>query len=408
MIKSVANFLKSFENVRRTSSKGDTCSSASRFSEALFTEKMGASYTNIPAAGISEEAWIDSIFTAHNALRLQTDCSGVYISLILDISKVKWYLSLQRKLSQIIPEEAKRPTIYLSMVTQPDEPKLAAKGLLLQSSPSSATQSIEFFPHNKSADDCCVAILGGMGPVSDAELLCGICELIALQKKHQAPRKHTVIRLLSAPPPRKVWDIAWRSLPYLSSLMSFFRDVGQAPIFLASNTSHVYFPYFRALAGTGLQNLTTAVVRDCSEHNGQEIKDKDKRSLPESPSCVLIIGTSLAASYRLYEQCLEAVGVPSVSLTLAEQQLVQSNIDKVKSGVLLDNGEQLFNIIKSAIIAYNSRVPQGGHLITVILLGCTELPLALGRKVEIIAHETGARIVNSEEVFRDEIYRHVV
>jgi aspartate/glutamate racemase len=153
------------------------------------------------------------------------------------------------------------------------------------------------------------------------------------------------------------------------------------PLYLASNTAHVNFALLQWIAGDNLQNLV--------------IKVADLIRIRMEPhSWVLIIGTTTGRKHRLYETQLQARNIRYTSVSDDDAVHVQRIIDETKSCLLQDDGKELGVIIKRVIEAASlQQCP-----ISTVLLGCTELGIALRNRMDEIGALV-AHVIDTEETF---------
>ena len=121
------------------------------------------------------------------------------------------YQEFQQEIAKLVPIEFGRPTIHVEMITS---------GRWRNS----------------------IALLGGMGPLSDSSILAKLAETSKQGKN---------LYLLSLPPPRSRADIFRYGFSYLLQLRNFFKRSWQG-IYILSNTAHNYLSWLKWLS-LGLQ-----------------------------------------------------------------------------------------------------------------------------------------------------------
>ncbi len=298
----------------------------------------------------SAEVWAEQFILQHG-INSQGNFAGKLLPVSLPIDKSPYYSALQKKIAVLIPSEFQRPSLSLQV------------------------SGDEVIPFSQSS----CAILGGMGPLSDARIL----DLVVTKLKQRNLLDRCKITLLSAPPPRGFFEILWNMQSYLVKLYAFLNG-DHHHVYLASNVAHSHFNFMNMLGRKNMVNLTryvADVAESCIAH-------------PR----VLIIGTKLGAKEQLYEKLLQDRNIEYVSLSEAQQQIVQEEIEKTKSGHLYDCGDRLYKAIHDVVIKQST----DGNPINVLLLGCTELPIALESKKSELQN-LGVFIVDSEQLFAEKI-----
>ena len=152
---------------------------------------------------------------------------------------------------------------------------------------------------------------------------------------------------------------------------------------MASNTAHVNIDLFKYLSLSPVEDLTNAVV----DH-----------ACAQQASCSLILGTIVGHKYKLYESKFMRKGLKFLVPEDSEKDLVQDIINKIKQKQLYDNGESLFVLIQKVCQQISTR----DQRIDTILLGCTELPIAL-IPYSSRFRTVGIDIIDSEAVFANKI-----
>ena len=163
-----------------------------------------------------------------------------------------------------------------------------------------------------------------------------------------------------------------------------------------SNTAHINFRLLNRLANGKIVNLVDKVVNRIEQDN-----------LPHP--YVLVLGTTMAYQRKLYPQALDKKNISSMVPTPEEQEIIEDMICRIKSYRRADP-TTLLNIINRKIhLSCTQNNP-----ITHILLGCTELTIALRGKSEelkaLIKAQYGIElhIIDSEELFAKTIAEDVI
>lgn len=295
----------------------------------------------------SPEEWAEDFIQFHGIYTVP-NAAHKTLEVTLAIDQFDHYSILQSKIAKLICQESQRPSINLQLNGKRSD---------------------------DSAKNSC-AIVGGMGPLSDARIL----SLIVEKLKEKNIADDCKINLLSAPPPRTFLEILCNSQSYLSNLYHFLNK-NHSAVYLASNTAHLHFGFINALGKKNLVNLT------------HYIADKAKDSV-DIPS-VLILGTKAAKKATLYENLFQERSINYLTINQEEQEIVQEEINKTKMGKLEDGGEKLYDLICNVIQRQKNSV-------NLLLLACTELSIALEsqkNKLEAL----GITILDSEELFAEKI-----
>lgn len=198
------------------------------------------------------------------------------------VNTVSQYSDFQKKVANVIPREYDRPIVHLEIIS--DE--------FTNTGPS-------------------IAIIGGMGPLSDAALIQRVAHTLAEKNCHNYQ-----LDLLSIPPPRSIPHIIFGGSQYLYHLACFLRSKAFTHVYLASNTAHAYYSYFRSFTPpSSLVDLTNLVTIRLSQSS---------RTI-----CTLILGTVLGHQHQLYERQFQKVALPYQTLPISDQSIIQELIDEV-------------------------------------------------------------------------------
>lgn len=350
---------------------------------------------------LSCSEWVDETIRSEQIFQ-NKDCTGVLIRLLLPVGHVSYYRALQVQISSLIPNEWQRPTIWLDVLGD----------LATTETPLSA------------------AIIGGMGPVSDSSLL-----VLTMEKLDPVSEEYRCcrIQILSAPPPRTFSQTIFYGWSYLSKVRAFLGQCYGCPVFLASNTAHVYHSTFNYLSDyqtvNMCENVSDKVANICS------LRD-EKYGDCGRPNGVLVLGTSLARTNQLYDTLLNARNVPFCYVPIHHQDIIQQTIDDIKSGRganISGSRKSALEIIETVVQKHNNDCDKNDAIgevtslhISVILLGCTELPLAFisksrgneascsseacvegARRLRNLAAAHGIEVVDTEDVFAETIAEYI-
>ena len=275
------------------------------------------------------------------------------ITLELSPGQASYYCDLQKAIAQRLPQESHRPTIDLTI-----------KGSKVQA------QGAKFS----------LGVLGGVGPISDSVIVQQTFENL---KPEEA--EHIQVNVFSCPPPRTKSEMAKSLADYGLNMQRFSSRKELGAYVVASNTAHVNLKMLKDTMGFGdrMQNMVAEVA-------GQIQHD--------DPKGVLVLGTSMAYDKDMYPGQLEMREVTAVRVQPASRQSeLQKIIDRTKRSGNDSERQKLYDFAVKQINEYKK---QTGEEVTHVLLGCTELPMALGEEgMRALAEDTGVRIVDTEAVF---------
>jgi aspartate/glutamate racemase len=285
--------------------------------------------------------------------------------------------------------------------------QIAGKGLEEYQRPT-----IDLTVKGKNAPVTSFGIIGGTGPLSDAEMLEKTMQNLEGQPGYDPDRVH--IRLLSAPPPREVEEGSSprKKARYVNRTRRFCTEP-HSKMALASNTAHMNIGSAqrgRAFARAGRKNKAGPgphQVQDLSATVVERIMaDRGPNGAPPRP---LIMGTKGAYDYGddgLYAAKFGEAGVTASNVAPKDSIKLQAWIDDTKRGVLTEDQKQrLKDEVKTFIKAELRRQPGTTHLV----LACTELPLALGGhdgiaalQAELAAEKIYVKLFDTEACFAEE------
>lgn len=223
-----------------------------------------------------------------------------------------------------------------------------------------------------------IGILGGIGPVSDANII----RLMMAKLDPDRIDSGAMIHLFSVPPPRKTHDQIIRGLSYMGRITRFLRR-GYDHYFLASNTAHLNYRKIDWLAGSDrLRHLPQIIADRIEAYHAAENFEK----------AILILGTTKARQKRLYGRIFDEKNMAYAEIGMDHQHELQAWIDRVKEGRINDEDrKQLKDFVINLGLVYQAQS---------LLLACTELPLGLGRLMEELRRE-GFKVYDTEEMFSD-------
>ncbi len=334
------------------------------------------------------------LLIAQHELEDGEDHGHQFIELKLKPTQWSIYQELQWRIAEVIPDEEKRPTVFLTL-----------------------SESTE--PENMPG----IGILGGMGPLADAELIQALMNRLKASQK-PINWKQFVVHILSAPPPRSLQATTGRGLTYLHRI-GVFASQGYQRYYLASNTAHIHITGFKTMVkGTWIRGAplhSEFTVVDLVAHAVQSI------GISEPP--LLVLSSKATYDARLYDHYLTQKGWTEAKLVTeshspqahaqgqfylisspAQAQALQDAIDLAKAGQVEESQKHLKTILVSEI--KQIQTPTGKLN---ILLGCTELPLALkgGAENDLILtlkNELGieAVLIDTSRIFAEKIASDIV
>jgi aspartate/glutamate racemase len=348
----------------------------------LFQEVQEISETIIG----KKETFVDRVLERYS-IREGENYASTLITLRLRPEEWEYYYMLQHEIAKRIPDENKRPTIDLTITA-------SLKDRVLKS----------------------VGIAGGTGPLSDCEVLKQIMTDISREGR-EVNWNEFAINLFSSPPPRTQFAMVTR--PSYFSRMAAFATRGHNKYYLNSNTAHGKIGKFKAMvASTQIRTgseLKQDSVQDLVNYVSQGMV---KSSSGEKPS-VLVLGTSQAYDDDTYPNYLEQAGLQSpqrtgllahssasgifYTLSTSTRALrLQSYIDLAKHGDLQKAGEQISKFILEEV----DRIQSKGGRVNRVILGCTEIPMALhGNLLKDLQEKLNQKsqghveLVNTEHLF---------
>jgi aspartate/glutamate racemase len=288
------------------------------------------------------------------------------------------YNRLQQAIAEVIHEEHKRPTFVFCL----------ANGIKLRKLNQSELKNNDTI--NK------FGLVGGCGPLADAELLVQIQNVISKSENQQGK---WLLYVLSPPVPRDFSSTIQALLNpegYKARILEFL-DLGFSNFSVASNTAHVHLGAITALtqrSHSQLHNLTDEVCNYLKD-NILSYRHGEKK--------VLILGTVKAYDAGLYDRLFEKFKIDyakvcNATLLMEKQSAVdlykkqvQEFINKVKSKLVTDIERQEMTMkIYSYAKANKCRF---------VLLGCSELGFGLGSENIKFLLKEGVEVIDTEIIF---------
>lgn len=212
-----------------------------------------------------------------------------------------------------------------------------------------------------------LGILGGMGPAASAEF---VNRLIA-QTPASCDQEHIPFVLWSNPqiPDR---SISLRNgdnkpLPFLLDGLRGLKSAGCDLIVIPCNTAHFWFHEFNKVNVRVIHIVDSVAfaLKDAGVNEGT----------------IGVMGTQATVELGLYQNQLNSRGWDCITPDRAEMDFfVQPAIDLIKAGKLVEAQSLLMKVIHSLM----------GRGARAIVLGCTEIPLAIR-----IDQENGIPLINS-------------
>ena len=212
-----------------------------------------------------------------------------------------------------------------------------------------------------------LGILGGMGPAASAEFVTRLIK----QTPASHDQQHIPFVLWNEPriPDRSTSMQSGDNAPLLWLLQGIqaLKTVGCDHIVIPCNSAHYWYNDMIKM-GVPITHIVDSIADQL-------------RELGLANTTIGIMGTQGTIEHGLYQSRLKQQGWTCIVPDRAEMDFfVQPAIDFIKAGKIQESQVLLMQVIHS-LIARGARA---------VVLGCTELPLAIG-----IASEQGVPIVNS-------------
>ena len=309
-----------------------------------------------PKRSETEHSWAQRVLS-QNSIQAGKNYCQQRISLEIEPDQLSYYNDLQKTIATLIPKESHRPTIDLLIIGK------------------SARQN--------NGQQCQLGVLGGIGPLSDAKIATRALDDFVTKG---GDKDYLRMNVLSCPPPRTLWEYAASGSSYVDNIRAFAARQHQSYA-IASNTAHSYWSRLNKLGMEPLLHLVDQVASRIAKEQG-----------PTTNTTTLVLGTTQTYKNKLYPLALKPHKVHSINLSESDQKDLQKLIDHTKKTGGSDKKEELSSIIRRYVNSERDAGREVGH----VLLGCTELPMALGKeKMEELEAELQIALVNTEAVFAE-------
>jgi aspartate racemase len=220
-----------------------------------------------------------------------------------------------------------------------------------------------------------IGIIGGVGPQATHYLYGKIIDLA--QKKYGAVNNddypHLLIESLPIPDfisDKSKIDVA---LDLLIDSTHKLQQAGADVVCIASNTVHILLPQIQANCSLKFISMVDLVSDECTAYGYNKVG---------------LLATPVLTHSKLYDETLSSRGIALVKPNDSELPIVEQIIRSVLAG----NNQM---VDKEKYVALLNKLFDSGA--EGIILGCTELPLAIDYSV------LGKRVINSDEVLAEGI-----
>ena len=220
-----------------------------------------------------------------------------------------------------------------------------------------------------------IGIIGGVGPQATVYLYDQIIQYSQTKyhAQHNDDYPHVIIESVPVPDFISNTEKMSEALAMLKETVKRFESSGVDRICIASNTIHILLPELQALTSIPFLSIIELVSKRCKSYEYQTVG---------------LVGTPVLTDSKLYEKMLKTLGISLITPTKEELKIV----DAIIRGVMA--GKNSFTNKDEYIGLINSLFAQGAEG---IILGCTELPLAIDYTV------LGKKAVNSDGVLAQAI-----
>lgn len=211
-----------------------------------------------------------------------------------------------------------------------------------------------------------LGVFGGMGPMATAEFYKTVVNLTPATKDQE--HIPTLIYSLPQTPDRtqciKTGDTS--IYKYLREGIGMLERNGAYCIVMPCNTVHHYYDYMSSQTKVPIINMITEAVKEVKEKHPNLKK-------------IGLLGTTATINTRLYQDELEKAGftVITVNDSIQENNVMKA-IYGIKAGTDHQQNEDLLAVAGNDVVAHGAEL---------IILGCTEIPLAFNKErvsVEVI------------------------
>lgn len=209
---------------------------------------------------------------------------------------------------------------------------------------------------NNASTPTCLGVLGGMGPLAGALFL---TRLIALTPASR-DQDHIPVLLRSDPriPDRSAAMMSGGKspLPDMMQGIALLEDAGADCIVIPCNTAHLWYAQLAANSKAPVLHIVDAVLRDIRSHGLHAGK-------------VGLLGTPATLALNLYQPVLREAGYEVIVPLPGTPTLTDcvSAIGAVKAN-------RMHGAFEHGARSINALIDQGAQA---VVLGCTELPLAI-------------------------------
>lgn len=220
-----------------------------------------------------------------------------------------------------------------------------------------------------------IGIIGGVGPQATQYLYGKIIEFAQSKydAKHNDDFPHVIIESLPIPDFISDKTKVPVALEMLKQCVSRFSASNVDRVCIASNTVHILLNELKQSSNREFLSMTDLVSNKCASYGYKKVG---------------LLGTPVLTESGLYNKTLNAKGIELLTPSQDELRV----IEEIIRGVIAGNNH---NINKEKYIAVINRLFSEGA--EGIILGCTELPLAVDYTV------LGKRVINSDEVLAEGI-----
>ncbi len=223
-----------------------------------------------------------------------------------------------------------------------------------------------------------IGLVGGIGPASTVEYYLGIIKKCRIEQRGNVYPEIVIDSVNMLQHDKALTENDYDKLAhYLLRSLSNLKAAGAELAAITANTEHIVWNMVHSKFPLPVISIVEATIR--------EIKRKGFKN-------VLVFGTMFTLKSRLYENALNNQGItaiiPSGNDISTIDRLIYPNME---NGIIIPADKQkLVNMAEKYIFEKNADS---------ILLGCTELPLA------ITYSDISVPILNTTEIHINEIYR---
>lgn len=220
-----------------------------------------------------------------------------------------------------------------------------------------------------------IGIIGGVGPQATLYIYKKI--IYYAQKKYGANKNDNYPYLIieSVPIPDFISDTAQlkKALFMLKETIAHFNSLSVDTIAIGSNTVHILLPELQKQTNIPFISTISSVVDECNLKNYKKVG---------------ILASPILIKHSLYRKALHKLNIESILPTVGELKVTERMIRSVLAGNTdHKDKEKYINII-------NRMLTEGAQS---IILGCTELPLAINYEA------LGSLTINSDDILAQRI-----